>query len=98
MNIIVRYMILPAKGGYVRLSKGAIGVGNGNDIVVEHCVSTDGPWRQEAVLPPESKSGYVSYTLSLLRLLEHLVGSENGYVRGSEEDVAGLKDLLRRLG
>lgn len=96
MNFVVRYIIMPADNGWLRLSKTV--PGTHGSIVVEHSTAEGGPWKQLEALAPESKAGYVSYTLGLLRLLGLLVGSTNGYIRGSEEEVKALKDLLRSLG
>jgi hypothetical protein len=94
--ISIRYLVMPAEQGYVRLSLGTRGPAHAQDVFVESSQMEDGPWVPRTSIPPVGK-GWVGHTLGVLRLLELLHGSVNGYVRGTEEDVKALQALLGRL-
>jgi len=95
--ITLRYIVLPTAGGeFVRLSKAGKGEAHAQDTLIESSSGEEGPWVPRGHIPPVGK-GWVGHTLAVLRLVELLCGSANGFIKGSEEDVKGLTGLLAYL-
>jgi hypothetical protein len=95
MSITMKYFVVQvADGAYLRFRKADHG---SHAIVVESCVvSEEGEWIPRISVPPTT-AGYVAHTLALLQVMELVFGRQGSFVKGSEEDVKRLGELLRTL-
>jgi hypothetical protein len=99
MSIAMKYFVIQASdGSFLRFSRGVAGLGpaGAHAIQVESSAVEDYSFAPRLVVPPTS-AGFVAHTLALLQVMELVFGRQGSFVKGSEEDVKKLGELLRTL-